>query len=152
MTHEYFMKEALKEAQKALPYGDIPIGTVIVQEGTIIARAHNQVERLKDPTAHSEMLAITQAADQMKHERLLKTVLYTTLEPCAMCAGAIVLSRIPVLCFATADPKAGACGSIFNIVRDDRLNHRASIITGILEQESRFLIQEFFKKLRKEKR
>lgn len=146
------MKEALKEAQKALRFGDVPIGAVLVHNGHILARAHNQVERLKDPTAHAEMIAITQAASELIHQRLLNTTLYVTLEPCAMCAGAIVLSRIPKMCFAAFDPKAGACGSLFNIVKDDRLNHRVELLSGVLEHESRSLLQEFFQKLRKEKR
>jgi len=153
VTDEFFMKEALKEAQKALRYGDVPVGAVITQNGTIIARAHNQVERLKDPTAHAEMIAITQATEQLKDERLRNNVtLYVTLEPCAMCAGALVWARVKRLCYGARDPKAGACGSLYNIVKDDRLNHRLEVVEGIMEADSRAVLQDFFKQLRKDRR
>ena len=152
MTDETFMCTALKEAACAFEKGDCPIGAVVVHKGQIIARAHNQVELLKDPTAHAEMIAITQAASTLGYERLIDTTMYVTMEPCAMCAGALVLARVKKLVFSAADAKAGACGTLYNIVQDDRLNHRLEIQKGLLAEESRALIQEFFRKLRKEKR
>ncbi|MBI4399067.1 MAG: nucleoside deaminase [Candidatus Omnitrophica bacterium] len=150
--HEHFMKEALKEAIKAFDKGEVPIGAVIVLGQKIIARAHNQTEMLKDPTAHAEMIAITQAASVMEHARLEKAVIYVTMEPCAMCAGALVQARVKELYYGAADPKAGACGTLFNIVGDDRLNHRIPTMGGLMECDSRSLLQEFFRNLRKEKR
>ena len=157
--HESFMREALKEAKKAFDKGEIPVGAVVVSKNRVIARAHNQMEMLHDPTAHTEMIAITQAADFLRSEggeshrgSLEKTSLYVTVEPCPMCAGALVLSHCANLIFAAKDPKAGACGSLYNIAQDDRLNHRLNVIGGILEMESKLLLQEFFKSLRKEKR
>ena len=152
MTDETFMKTALKEAERAFEKGDCPIGAVVVHESKIIARAHNQVELLKDPTAHAEMIAITQAAATLGQERLLNTTMYVTMEPCAMCAGALVLSRVKRLVFGVPDPKAGACGTLYNIIQDERLNHRLEVVSGILAEPSRALVQEFFRKLRKEKR
>ncbi len=158
----HFMKEALKEARRASGKGDIPVGAVVVHENKVIARAHNQVELLSDPTAHAEMIAITQAADYFRqssaggggfHPNLLTaTTLYATLEPCPMCAGALVLARVGKLVYATRDPKAGACRSLFTIVQDDRLNHRLKVTEGVLAQEAGALLTEFFKTLRKEKR
>ena len=146
------MKAALKEARKALDAGDVPVGAIIVYENKIIGRAHNQVELLRDPTAHAEMLAITQAAATLGDERLQEARMYTTLEPCIMCAGAIVLARIKELFYATPDPKAGACGSMFDIVNDNRLNHQVKVIHGIMRDEAQELLQEFFQSLRIEKR
>lgn len=143
------MREALKQAKRAGESGEVPVGAVIVHDKKIIARAHNQVELLHDPTAHAEMVAITQAADYLKNERLLDTWIYTTIEPCAMCAGAMVLARISRLIYAAADPKAGACGSVINVVRTGKLNHQLEITRGVLEKESRELIQAFFQKKRK---
>src|SRR3989338_495283 len=119
--HIHFMREALKEAIKAFDKGEVPVGAVIVHDKKIIARAHNQTELLKDPTAHAEMLAITQATSVLENARLEKTTMYVTMEPCAMCAGALVLARCPELYFGAWDPKAGACGTLFNIANDDRL-------------------------------
>ncbi len=154
MTHEYYMKLALKEAEKAFEKDEVPVGCVVVRGGQIIAKAHNQTELLKDPTAHAEMLAITQAAAALPEEkgRLTKATLYVTLEPCAMCAGAMVLSRVENLVYGVSDPKAGACGTLFNIVESSDLNHRINVTRGLCEVESRSLLQEFFKNLRKEKR
>ena len=154
MNHEYYMKLALKEAEKAFEKDEVPVGCVIVRNGQIIAKAHNQTELLKDPTAHAEMLAITQAASSLPEEkgRLTKTTLYVTLEPCSMCAGAMILSRVENLIFGAPDPKAGACGTLFNIAESSDLNHRIQVTRGFLEAESRSLLQEFFKNLRKEKR
>jgi len=153
------MREALKEAQKAFDRGEVPVGAVIVSKNRVIARAHNQMELLHDPTAHAEMIAITQAADFLRSQEegqhrgsLEKTSIYVTVEPCPMCAGALVMSHCETLVFAAKDPKAGACGSLYNIAQDDRLNHRLNVIGGILEEDSKSLLQEFFKNLRKEKR
>ena len=146
----FYMREALKQAKRAGEAGDVPIGTVIVHEKKIIARAHNQVELLHDPTAHAEMIAITQAADRLKNERLLNAWIYTTIEPCAMCAGAMVLARISRLIYGAADPKAGACGSVINVVRTGKLNHQLEITRGVLEEEGRTLIQAFFQKRRRQ--
>ena len=143
------MSAALKEAQKALDEDEVPVGAVIVHNGRIIGRAHNQIKLLKDPTAHAEMIAITQAAAYLKNERLLECAVYATIEPCSMCAGAMVLARIKRLVYAAADPKTGACGSVLNIAYNNKLNHRIKIDKGILEEESSFLLREFFRKKRK---
>jgi tRNA(adenine34) deaminase len=157
--HETFMREALKEANKAFVKGDVPVGAVVVFQNKIIARAHNQMELLHDPTAHAEMIAITQAADFLRQAggeahrgSLEKASIYVTLEPCPMCAGALVMAHCENLFYSAKDPKAGACGSLYNIVQDDRMNHRLNVQGGILEEDSRSLIQEFFKNLRREKR
>jgi len=157
--HETFMREALKEAKKAFDQGEIPVGVVIVYQNRAIARAHNQMEMLHDPTAHAEMIAITQAADFLRSDAganhrgsLEKASLYVTVEPCPMCAGALVLSHCEHLIFGAKDSKAGACGSLYNITQDDRLNHRLNVVGGVLETESKLLLQEFFKSLRKESR
>ena len=157
--HERFMMEALKEAKKAFQKGDVPVGAVAVFQNRVIARGYNQMELLHDPTAHAEMITITQAADFMhsaggpNHRGSLEKVsFYVTLEPCPMCAGALVLSHVENLVFATSDPKFGACGSIYDLPRDSRLNHQLNVISGVLELESKILMQEFFKNLRKEKR
>ncbi|MBI4436531.1 MAG: tRNA adenosine(34) deaminase TadA [Candidatus Omnitrophica bacterium] len=147
-VEERFMTEALKEAVKALERDEVPVGAVIVQDGKIIARAHNQNVLLKDPTAHAEMIAITEAAAFFKNERLLNTELYVTIEPCAMCAGALVLARAKRIVYGAKDPKAGACGSVTNLVHHRRLNHRILVKSGVLEKECRLLIQEFFKRKR----
>ena len=157
--HETFMREALKEAKKALRSGDVPIGAVVVFEQKVIARACNQMELLHDPTAHAEMIAMTQAASEL-HTRggsthrgsLEKATLYVTTEPCPMCAGALVTTHCERVVFGAKDIKAGACGSIYNITQDDRLNHRLEVVSGVLEEESKILLQEFFKSLRKDKR
>ncbi len=143
--HEHFMKEALKEAQKAFRQGESPIGAVIVHQNKIIARAHNQVEMLKDATAHAEMIAITQAASTLGDWRLNETTLYVTKEPCFMCAGAMVLSRVTNLVFGLRDDKNGGAGSALNIVGDARNNHRVKVLAGVLEKDAKSLLQEFFK-------
>ncbi len=157
--HENFMREALKEAKKAFQKGDVPVGAVAVFQNKIIARGHNQMELLHDPTAHAEMITITQAADYMHAQggeshrgSLEKVSLYVTLEPCPMCAGALVLSHCESLIFGALDPKLGACTSLYDLPRDSRLNHQLNVVQGVLELESRLLVQEFFKNLRKEKR
>lgn len=145
---EYWMEFAFKEAEKAYRKAEVPIGAVIVHQNQIIARGFNQVEMLKDPTAHAEMLAITAAAEYLDARRLLNTTLYVTLEPCSMCAGAIVLSRIPRLVFGASDPKGGACGTLFNIVQDQRLNHQLEVEGGVLEKKCSLILSDFFRKLR----
>jgi len=147
-TDEFFMSEALKEAKRAFDKDEVPVGAVIVHEDNIIARAHNQRELLKDPTAHAEMIALTQAASHLDNWRLTGATIYVTKEPCPMCAGAIMLSRIDKLIFATYDSKGGACGSVLNITNNDKLNHHVEVVTGILESESKSLLQEFFRKKR----
>jgi len=142
---KFYMSEALKEAGKALDKDDVPIGAVIVHKGRIIGRAHNQIKLLRDPTAHAEMIAITQAAAHLENERLLDTTIYVTIEPCAMCAGALVLARVKRLVFGARDPKTGAVRSIFNITQDKKLNHSLSISEGVMEEECGGLLKEFFK-------
>ncbi|MBC8473471.1 MAG: nucleoside deaminase [Candidatus Omnitrophica bacterium] len=148
-NHEFYMQEALREARKAFDEDEVPVGAVIVHNGLIIARAHNQIKLLKDPTAHAEMIAITQAANHLQNERLIGSSIYVTIEPCSMCAGALVLARIKELFYAADDPKAGACGSAVDIANNKNLNHRVKIEKGILGQESGALLREFFKKKRK---
>jgi tRNA(adenine34) deaminase len=148
---KYWMRMALREAEKALELKEVPVGCVIVHDNKIIGRGFNQREMLKDPTAHAEMIAISAACDQMVSWRLEHTVMYVTMEPCPMCAGAIVLARIPRLVYAVTDPKAGACGTLYDIARDDRLNHMVDVTLGVLEDEARGLVQDFFKKLREDK-
>ena len=143
------MREAIKQAHQALKEDEVPIGAVIIHEGKIIAKAHNQVETLKDPTAHAEMIAITQAANYLSSKWLYDCKLYVTIEPCAMCAGALVLSRINRIYFGAFDPKAGACGSVCNLVAHDRLNHRIEVSGGFMAQECGQLLSEFFQKKRK---
>lgn len=142
------MAEALKEASKAFEKDEVPVGAVVVHNGKIVARAHNQIKLLKDPTAHAEMIAITQAAAHLKNERLLDCTMYVTIEPCTMCAGAMVLGRIKRLVYGASDPKTGACGSVINIADNNRLNYRIEINKGVLEEESSSLLKEFFKKKR----
>jgi tRNA(adenine34) deaminase len=144
----YWMRMALREASKALEADEVPVGCVIVHEGRIIGRGHNQRETLRDSTAHAEMIAISAACQALQSWRLEGSTLYVTMEPCPMCAGAIVLSRIGRLVFGASDPKAGACGTLYNIVQDSRLNHSVEIVAGILEEDSRQLLLDFFKKLR----
>ena len=143
------MKEALKEAEKAAAMGEGPIGAVVVKDGIIIGRGHNKTETAKDPTAHAEMEAIRAASAALGGWRLLGCDMYVTAEPCSMCAGAIVWSRIENLYIGTMDPKAGACGSVFNIVQEDKLNHQVNVTTGILQEECSRLLKDFFKSLRR---
>ncbi len=144
-NHEYYMKLALKEAVKALEEDEVPVGAVIVHEGHVIARAHNQRERLKDPTAHAEMIAITQAAAYLENWRLEGATLYVTKEPCVMCAGAMVQARLTNLVYGAADEKGGACGSVVNLVEEPRLNHRVKVTRGVLAEEAAGLLREFFR-------
>ena len=138
------MRLALKEAEKALEEDEVPVGTVIVHEGHIIARAHNQRERLKDPTAHAEMIAITQAAAYLENWRLEGATLYVTKEPCIMCAGAMVQARLTSLVFGAFDEKGGACGSVVNLVEETKFNHQVKVTGGVLAEESAVLLREFF--------
>jgi len=142
-----YMQEALKEAIAALDKDEVPVGCVIVHKDKIIARAHNQVETLKDPTAHAEMIAITQAANTLGSKWLHDAMVYVTIEPCTMCAGALTLARIKQLVFGAKDLKTGAFGSVFNIQKK-KLNHNFKVTSGILEQDCKFLLQEFFKNKR----
>jgi len=143
------MSEALKEAKRALQSDEVPVGAVVVYREKIISRAHNQVEMLKDPTAHAEMIALTSAAGHLGSKWLLGASLYVTIEPCSMCAGALVLSRVKNIYFGAADIKTGACGSVMNIANNKKLNHRVKVTGGILEEECGSLLKEFFKNKRR---
>jgi tRNA(adenine34) deaminase len=142
------MQEALKEAQKASQENEVPVGAVIVFRNKIIARSHNQVERLKDPTAHAEMIALTSASNYLGTKWLNGVSMYVTIEPCSMCAGALVLARIKELYFGARDPKTGACGSLINIANHKKLNHHLKVNSGILKEDCGFLMSEFFRKKR----
>ena len=146
---ERYMRMAIDAALVAEENGDVPIGTVIVHENRVIARAYNQREQLKDPTAHAEIIALTQAAAFVQSWRLHGCTIYVTLEPCPMCAGALVLARLDRLVYGCADPKTGACGSLYDIVRDGRLNHRLEVTTGVLADDCSRLLQDFFKQRRR---
>jgi tRNA(adenine34) deaminase len=141
---EYFMRLALREAERALSHDDVPIGAVLVHEGEVLAAAPNERELRGDPTAHAEMLVLRDASEKLGGWRLLDTVLYVTLEPCAMCAGAIVLARVPRVVFGTTDPKAGAVGSVLDVLREPRLNHRPDVAGGLLAEEAADLLRSFF--------
>ena len=148
---ESFMREALRQAQKANEAGEVPVGAVIVREGKIIARAYNQVELLKDATAHAEMLALTQAEAAVGDWRLTECDLYVTKEPCAMCAGALVHTRIRRVIFGCTDPVAGAAGSVMNLLQMPALNHRCDIASGVLQDECATILEDFFRKRRNER-
>jgi tRNA(adenine34) deaminase len=141
---EYFMRLALREAARALEHDDVPIGALVVHDGEVIAAAHNERELRGDPTAHAELLALREAARVLGSWRVLDAVLYVTLEPCAMCAGAIVLARVPRVVYAATDPKAGAAGSVFDILSEPRLNHRPQVASGLLAQDAGELLRAFF--------
>jgi tRNA(adenine34) deaminase len=141
---EYFMRLALREAARALEHDDVPIGAVIVKEGELIGAGHNERELRADPTAHAEMIALRAAAVALGSWRVLDAVIYVTLEPCAMCAGALVLSRIPRVVFGASDPKAGAAGSVLNVLDMPQLNHRPACQGGLLAEDSAALLREFF--------
>ena len=147
---EYFMREALRQALKGSKAGEVPVGAAVVREGKIIARAHNQVELLKDATAHAEMLVLTQAEEAVGDWRLTDCDLYVTKEPCAMCAGALVHTRIRRVIFGCADPAAGAAGSVINLVQMPGLNHRCDIASGVLQNECSAILRDFFRKRREE--
>jgi tRNA(adenine34) deaminase len=141
---EYYMRLALREAERALEHDDVPIGCVIVQGSEVMAAACNERELRGDPTAHAELLAVREAAQKVGGWRLLDTVLYVTLEPCAMCAGAIVLARIPRVVYAAPDPKAGAAGSVLDVLAEPQLNHRPDVAGGLLADEGAALLRKFF--------
>ena len=145
---EHFMREALRQASKAYETDEVPVGAVVVRSGKIIARAYNQVELLKDATAHAEMLALTQAEAAVGDWRLTDCDLYVTKEPCPMCAGALVHVRIHRVIFGCADPKAGAAGSIINLLQLPSLNHQCDITSGVLQNECSVILQDFFRKRR----
>jgi tRNA(adenine34) deaminase len=141
---DYFMRLALREAERALEHGEVPIGAVVVRRGEVVAAAHNERELRQDPTAHAEVIALREAARLAGTWRVLDSALYVTLEPCAMCAGAIVLARVPRVVYGARDPKAGACGSVLDVLGEPRLNHRPEVAAGLLAQESATLLSEFF--------
>ncbi|HEO72565.1 MAG TPA: nucleoside deaminase [Candidatus Hydrogenedentes bacterium] len=144
-----YMHYALREAEQALDAGEVPVGCVIVHEGQIIGKAHNQRETLQDPTAHAEILAITQAAAHLGSWRLEETALYVTLEPCPMCAGAIILARIAEVYFGAHDPKAGCCGTLMNLLEDDRFNHQPRVTPGLMAEACGGLLSSFFQRVRR---
>jgi tRNA(adenine34) deaminase len=141
---EYFMRLAIREAQAALEHDDVPIGAVVVRDGEVIAAAHNERELRQDPTAHAELIALREASRALGSWRVLDAVLYVTLEPCAMCAGAIVLARVPRLVYGATDPKAGAAGSVLDVLGQPRLNHRPAVAGGLLAEECAELLTDFF--------
>jgi tRNA(adenine34) deaminase len=145
------MSAALKEAAAAYKQNEVPVGAVIVKGDVVIAKAHNQVEMLQDPTAHAEIIAVGAAANHLGSWRLKGCTLYVTLEPCPMCAGAIVLSRLDRIVFGAYDPKMGACTTLCNVVQDERLNHRVEIIAGVMDDDAKLLLREFFEKQRVDK-
>lgn len=149
MDDEDYMRLCLREAQRALAEQEVPVGAVIVHEGRIIAAAHNQREQLHDPTAHAEMIAITQAAEALGSWRLEDCTLYASLEPCLMCAGAILQARIPRVVYGAADPKAGAVDTLYQLLTDARLNHRCEITRGVLAQPCGEILTEFFREQRR---
>lgn len=145
---KHYMRLAIQEAQKAFEQDEVPVGAVLVLKNRVLGRAHNQVELLKDPTAHAEMLAVTQACEALESRLLPETTLYVTLEPCPMCVGAMLLARIGRLVFGAREKKTGACGSVVHLLADGRWNHRFRIEEGLMEFESAALLAEFFKKKR----
>ena len=144
MNDEHFMRLAMEEAERALGHDDVPVGAVVVLEGEVIAAGHNERERRQDPTAHAEVLALQAAAGVVGHWRLLGTTLYVTLEPCAMCAGALVLARVARVVYGTADPKAGMAGSVLDVLGEPRLNHRPVVEGGVLADECAAQLRAFF--------
>lgn len=146
--HDIWMKRALDQAVIAYDHGEVPVGAVVVHGQRIIAEAYNQRETLNDPTAHAEMIAITQAAENLGSWRLIDCTLYVTLEPCPMCAGAIVQSRIPCVIYGATDPKGGACDTLFNITSDIRLNHQATVLGGVMKEDCGAILTQFFREQR----
>ena len=142
------MERALVLAQQAAEKGEVPVGAVVIKEGNLVAAAHNLREQSGNPVAHAEMLAIQSAAKKLGNWRLTETTLYVTLEPCSMCAGAIILARIPRVVFGATDPKSGAAGSLYNIVQDERLNHKVELLSGVCAEESSVLLRTFFENRR----
>ena len=149
---EDFMRVALEEAKKAYKQGEVPVGAVIVKNGKVISKAHNETRQKKNATAHAEILAIDGACKKLKNERLVDTEMYITLEPCAMCAGAIVQARIPKVIIGTRDFKSGAANTVLNVLENEKLNHRAGFTFGILEKECSEILKTFFKELRDERK
>ena len=145
---KYFMELALAEAERAAVEGEVPVGCIIVHEGMVIGKGHNRTESLNDPTAHAEILAITAASNHLESWRLENCSVYSTIEPCPMCAGALVLARVSRLVFGAKDPKFGGCMSLYNIVQDIRLNHQMEVIPGVLEDRAADLMKSFFKTTR----
>ena len=143
-----FMQQAVELARQCVDCEDVPVGALVTRAGRVIGRGYNQREKLQDPTAHAEMIALTAAAAHVGHWRLEDCVMYVTLEPCPMCAGALVLARLPRLVYGAADPKGGACGSLFTITEDPRLNHRVETVAGILAEPCAELLREFFRRRR----
>ncbi len=148
MNHEHWMREALLEAQNAFNINEVPIGAVVVKDNRIIGRGHNQTQRLNDPTAHAEIIAISAAANYLNSWRLTNAIVYVTVEPCLMCTGALILARIKRLVFGAYDKKFGVCGSLYNIPKDNLFNHNFEVIPNILAQECQALLKDFFKKQR----
>jgi tRNA(adenine34) deaminase len=148
MDHEYWMRQAIEEALKAEQLGEVPIGAVIVCNGEIIGRGHNLRETTLDPTSHAEMIAIREASLKLGAWRLLDCTLYVTLEPCPMCAGAIVQSRVPTVVYAAPDPKAGCAGTLMNLLQEDRFNHSVELVQDVLRDECSLMLTNFFRKLR----
>ncbi|MBV7509611.1 tRNA adenosine(34) deaminase TadA [Bacillus sp. sid0103] len=152
LQDEHFMKEAIKEAKKAEQLNEVPIGAVIVIDGKIVARAHNLRESEQNAVAHAELLAIDQACKERGSWRLEESTLYVTLEPCPMCAGAIILSRVNRVVYGAADPKGGCVGTLMNLLEDDRFNHQSDVTRGVLEEECGQMLSDFFRKIRERKK
>ncbi|MFY0544714.1 tRNA adenosine(34) deaminase TadA [Brevibacillus sp. H7] len=150
-AHEFFMQAAIEEAEKAASIGEVPIGAVIVREGEIVGRGYNLRETKKDPTLHAEMIAIREASARLGGWRLIGCTLYVTLEPCPMCAGAIVQSRIEQVVYGARDPKAGCVGTLMNLLDDPRFNHQVPVVEGVLAEECSQLLKDFFRRLRQKK-
>lgn len=150
--HEYYMKLAIQEAKKAWTMDEVPIGAIVVYKDKVIGRGHNLREHDQSPVAHAEMLAIQEAARYLNSWRLEDTTLYATLEPCVMCSGAIVMSRIPHVVYGATDPKGGCSGSLMNLLEDGRFNHRSHVVSGILETECGDMLRAFFKEKRQQKK
>ncbi|SYX87075.1 tRNA adenosine(34) deaminase TadA [Paenibacillus alvei] len=146
--HEYWMRRAIEEALKAEAIGEVPIGAIVVHQNEIIGRGYNLRETSLDSTAHAEMIAIREASEHLQAWRLLDCTLYVTLEPCPMCAGAIVQSRVPTVVYGTTDPKAGCAGTLMNLLQEPRFNHRAEVIEGVLQEECASMLTQFFRRLR----
>ena len=149
---EHFMRLALKQAQKSFGSGDVPVGAIIVHDDKVIGRGHNKIELQGNSLYHAELIAIQAAIKKMKYKHLLGAELYVTLEPCAMCAGAIVLARISRVVYGAADPKAGAVRSLFSITQDSRLNHRCDVLGGVMEEECSKMLKDFFASIRENKK
>ncbi len=151
MTHEHWMQYALREAEKAASRGEVPVGAVVIANNQIIGRGHNLVETLQDATAHAEMISITAAAGSLGSWRLDGATLYVTLEPCPMCSGAILLSRVGTVVFGAADPRFGSCGSVTNVIGKNPFGAPVELVPGIMENQSQLMLQEFFQKVRQRK-